>query len=305
MLKLIVYLFNFISLSTFLFALFTLGYWCVLTMDVSVPESIIDYIEHHYEPFRTLIVEIFGEHTQIYKNRVLEMTYGILTVCLLCVFLVSLLIGSIFSTIDHKISSFVDNKVSQVKKAKRQLEESKVIRTSEGNIWIPETGAAVAIRLENVEYYPDLDNKLREKIESLDLSQQVFSIEEKFILTFSSTMSAILFLLEFVDIFRKTSVNMKYKLDKEPIIKCAVQSLKEDGIFAEEGFLWALLNCVGPNEIYLGVEAKEQFDMQKQSMSFHKPIKIIRVGTYSQLGHRTFADVFRLSLPDDDYKEAG
>jgi hypothetical protein len=82
--------------------------------------------------------------------------------------------------------------------------------------------------------------------------------------------------------------------------RMAIQSLKTmDMLYDEEHFVQALLQCAGPNQIYIGKTTKDQLECMTPTAAYTMMhYKLDALGTFERLGNDVNVDIYRIGFPN-------
>lgn len=181
-----------------------------------------------------------------------------------------------------------------------------------------ENGAIVAIQLDNSQAYSDFEFQLMRHFASLPSAQLIVDEANVKMVRLDSTKDAMAYTQTFRQAFLDTFKQFHFNVDIVPAYRMAVQCLLgNEHENLETAYLRDLLKCTGPNQVYVSAEAKGQIDFvvanEKAPVKKHSkeergkaPTSIgvelnecwqfVYAGTYYRLGHRSFAEAYKLGL---------
>jgi hypothetical protein len=297
MLRIVGIIFDIIVIVALLLAGLTLLYIFAATSGAPFPDDFIHLLRHLLMPFLVIIRKSFGIHLAEFSGKPFETNYLVLLVFMIAVFVLALRMSTFFYTLDYQVKKMARQAWNGVWNLKKKMNQKYAPVTSLGNPYYPEACVITVINLDNLERYRRLKEEMTQVLNSLPPSQFIFSQGNRFMLKFPQTVDAVYYLQRFCSQFAKSFKTTPLQIDFLPTYRIAIHSLKnESELFSEEGFIWAMLQCIAVNQIVVSAAAKEHLDMQCKDFAEGKPFTTVDMGTFSHLGNRTFADVYRLEF---------
>ncbi len=277
-------------------------------LGLPVPHAFIDMFHHMAGPFLPWIRQNFpvsyfhfGDNKQQFEN-----SYSILLFIDIVLFIFFVNASTFFYRLDYHVKSITRSWSHKYFMWKQKRMQHKTVLKTLHDLYKSEKSVIVAMSMEHIEEYPTLEVEIQRRMNDLKESQIIDNQPEYTVLKFNSTLQAIEFVQSFCKEFKQIRSIIRVKLEKKPVYHIAIHSLeKEGGLFEDESFIKALLNCTAANQVFISLNTKKQLDFQNKALRMIPEYEIVPMGTFSKLGNRTFPEVFRLLLKTEDKEQVG
>lgn len=284
----------FLGLTAFVY---WIAQWSCKVFEMKLPVEFSGVMELVLGPFLLGVRHQFGIQTQKFSGVEVDMSLCILVLVFFSVFMLCLSLGSLLNTIDAVMSKTYRKLEHDFYVWKVDQEEKKEVVTQRVK---PEKGALLAIKLENIDNEAFLASVNR-CFSMFGEEVRVIDHHRDKVLQFASTFHALVFSRQFSEQFEDLLRQYEYFEDESPYFRVAIQTLATvDHISQEHKYLHDLIKCVGPNQIYLGLEAKTQLEVAEDQQTKSLIQQFMYAGTFYKLGHREFAEAFRYCLNGEE-----
>ena len=311
-------LFYFLGFFTFVYWLLQ---WLSITLDFALPSTFVQAMDLVYgEPLSSLH-SIFGTPIQKFGDgQSIDMSLCILVLMFFTLFMVNLMVATAIEKFDQGLQGLLRSLEHQfylwkVRKIETDKRQEKILLQQR------EHGAIVAIQLDNTDQYSDFEFQLLRHFANLPSNQLIVDEANIKMVRLDSTKDAMAYTQTFRQAFLDTFKQFLFNVDVVPTYRMSVQCLLgNEHENLETAYLRDLLKCTGPNQVYVSAEAKGQIDFvvanektpAKQTQKHSKEERgktpstlgaeltecwqFVYAGTYYRLGHRSFAEAYKLGL---------
>ncbi|MCA9789972.1 MAG: hypothetical protein KC462_09370 [Cyanobacteria bacterium HKST-UBA05] len=292
----------FLGLSAFVY---WLAQWYSVVFEQTLSYQFKGIFELFLGPFLFFVRQQFGIHYQEMAGHQLDMSLCLLVMVFFIMFMVCLSIGSVLNSVDEVMSKTYrklehEFYVWQVTKEEKVATKRDVVAQERK---VAEQASLLILRLEHMEDEAFLEVLAKEQFAAFSHEHMLVNDAHEKLIQFSSTFHALRFCHQFQVAFEQLLREHNYFLDEAPYFRAAVQTLPGMELADREIlYLRDLLKCVGPNQAYVGIEAKQQLETGKDQQTSTMLEQFMYAGTFYKLGHREFAEAYRYYFDPQDMR---